>query len=59
MEVSIIEAAGVIEQIGLEPNNLLEIIHENVQETVGQSLSKLLMYVKLSHFSDQDRCERC
>jgi putative transposase len=58
MEVTVTEVVDLINQIRHEPENLFEMIRANVQETVGQYLSKV-MDVELTHFLRRGRYERC
>jgi putative transposase len=57
MELTVTEVVELINQIRQEPENLFEMIRTNVQESVGQYLSKL-MDVELTHFLGRDRYER-
>jgi putative transposase len=57
MEITVTEAVELINQIHQSPDNLFEMIRENVKETVGQYLSNL-MEAELSHFVGRDRYER-
>ena len=58
MELRVTEVVDLIKQIRHEPESLFEMIRANVQETVGQYLSKL-MDVELTHFLGRGRYERC
>ena len=58
MELRVTEVVDLINQIRHEPESLFEMIRANVQETVGQYLSKL-MDVELTHFLGRGRYERC
>ena len=58
MEITVAEVIDLINEIHHQPNNLFEMIRENVQETVGQYLSAL-MDAELTHFLGRDRYERC
>ncbi len=58
MELTVTEVVDLIKQIRHEPESLFEMIRANVQETVGQYLSKL-MDVELTHFLGRGRYERC
>jgi putative transposase len=57
LELTVTEVAELINQIRHAPESLFEMIRANVQETVGQYLSKL-MDVELTHFLGRDRYER-
>jgi putative transposase len=57
MELSVTEVVDLIKQIRHEPESLFAMIRANVQETVGQYLSKL-MDVELTHFLGRGRYER-
>jgi putative transposase len=57
MELRVTEVVDLINQIRHEPESLFEMIRANVQETVGQYLSKL-MDVELTHFLGRGRYER-
>jgi len=58
MELTVTEVADLIKQIRHEPQSLFEMIRANVQDTVGQYLSKM-MDVELTHFLGRGRYERC
>lgn len=58
MELTVTEVVDLINQIRHEPESLFEMIRANVQESVGQYLSKV-MDVELTHFLRRGRYERC
>ena len=58
MELTVTEVVELIKQIRHEPESLFEMIRANVQETVGQYLSKL-MDVELTEYLGRGRYERC
>jgi putative transposase len=57
MEITVAEAAELIKQIRHCPDELFEMIREDVKETVGQYLSTL-MDAELTHFMGRGRYER-
>jgi putative transposase len=57
VELTVTEIADLINQIRQAPESLFEMIRANVQESVGQYLSKL-MDVELTHFLGRGRYER-
>jgi putative transposase len=58
MDLTVTEVVELINQIRHELEGLFEMIRANVQETVGQYLSKL-MDVELTEFLGRGRYERC
>ena len=58
MDLTVTEVVELIKEIRHEPESLFEMIRANVQETVGQYLSKL-MDVELTEFLGRGRYERC
>lgn len=57
MEITVAEVFDLIKEIRKQPENLFEMIRNNVKETVGHYLSEL-MDVELTHFLGRDRYER-
>jgi putative transposase len=57
VELTVTEIADLINQIRQAPESLFEMIRANVQESVGQYLSKL-MDVELTHFLGRGHYER-
>jgi putative transposase len=57
MEITVAEVFNLIKEIRKQPENLFEMIRNNVKETVGHYLSEL-MDAELTHFLGRDRYER-
>ena len=57
MEITVTEVRDLINEIRQQPESLFEMIRANVQETVGQYLTKL-MDSEMTHFLGRQRYER-